>query len=89
MSKKNVLFKSEEWKARHSTAEFLRELADGLEQGSVTLRRGEQEVDLIIPETVEVEIEVTEKVKRHKTEWELEIEIEWIDAENGGTVTLG
>lgn len=89
MSKKNVLFKSEEWKARRSTAEFLRELANSLEQGSVTLRRGEQEVDLIIPDTVEVEIEVTEKDKRHKTEWELEIEIEWIDEENGGTVTLG
>ena len=89
MSKKNVLFKSEEWKARQSTAAFLRELAESLEQGEVTLQRGEEQVRLLFPETVEVEIEVTEKVKKHKTERELEIEIEWTEEQNQGTVTVG
>ncbi len=88
MAKKSILFKSEEWKARQSTAAFLRELADNLEQGEVTLRRGEEEVTLAFPETLELEIEVTEKVKKHKTERELEIEIEWTEEQIQGTVTL-
>jgi amphi-Trp domain-containing protein len=89
MAKKNMLFRAEEWKSRQSTAAFLRELADNLETGEVTLRRGEEEVRFALPETVEVEIEVTEKVKKHKTERELEIEIEWTEEQVEGTVTVG
>jgi amphi-Trp domain-containing protein len=89
MSKKNVLFRSEEWKPRQSAAAFLRELADKLEEGEITLMRGEEEVCLTLPETVELEIEVTEKVKRRKTEQELEIEIEWTVEQAEGSVTLG
>jgi amphi-Trp domain-containing protein len=89
MSKKNVLFRSEEWKARRSAAALLRGLADKLEEGEVTLRRGEEEVTLMLPDTVELEIEVTEKVKEHKTEQELEIEIEWTVEQAEGSVTLG
>ncbi len=89
MSKKHVLFKSEEWKSRQNTAAFLRELADKLESGEVTLRRGSEKVKLTLPETVELEIEVTEKAKEHKTERELEIEIEWIEEQPEGSVTLG
>lgn len=88
MSKKSVLFKSEEWKARQSAAALLRELAGKLEAGEVTLRRGSEEVSLMVPETVELEIEVTEKVKKHKTEWELEIEIEWIEEQTAGSVKV-
>lgn len=89
MSKKHVLFKSEEWKSRQSTAAFLRELAGKLEAGEVTLRRGTEEVTLTLPETVELEIEVTEKAKEHKTQRELEIEIEWTEEQTKGSVTLG
>ena len=89
MAKKNMLFRAEEWKSRQSAAAFLRELADNLEEGEVTLRRGEEEVRFALPETVELEIEVTEKVKKHKTERELEIEIEWTEEQIGGTVTVG
>jgi amphi-Trp domain-containing protein len=89
MSKKAVLFRSEERKARRSATAFLRELADKLEEGEVTLRRGEDEVTLMLPETVELEIEVTEKAKDRKTEQELEIEIEWTKEQAEGPVTLG
>ncbi|MEA3377701.1 MAG: amphi-Trp domain-containing protein [Chloroflexota bacterium] len=89
MSKKTVLFRSEEWKARRSTAAFLREVADKLEEGEITLLRGEEELGLTLPETVELEIEVTEKVKKHKTEREIEIEIEWTEEQAEGPVTLG
>jgi amphi-Trp domain-containing protein len=89
MSKKNMLFRAEEWKSRQSTAAFLRELADNLEGGEVTLRRGEEEIRFELPETVELEIELTEKVKKHKTERELEIEIEWTDEQVEGSVSVG
>ncbi|MGD2144082.1 MAG: amphi-Trp domain-containing protein [Anaerolineae bacterium] len=89
MSEKKVLFRSEEWKSRGSVAAFLRGLADKLEEGVVILRRGEDEISLMLPETVELEIEVTEKVKGHKTERELEIEIEWTEEQTEGSVSLG
>ncbi|MFW6082849.1 MAG: amphi-Trp domain-containing protein [Chloroflexota bacterium] len=88
MSEKRMLFKSEEWKSRQNTAAFLRELAGKLEAGEIMLRRGDEEVRLTLPDTVELEIEVTEKVKEHKTERELEIEIEWTEEQTQGSVTL-
>lgn len=84
-----MLFKAEEWKSRQSAATFLRELADNLEAGEIVLRRGDEEVTLTLPETVGLELEVTEKIKEHKTERELEIEIEWTTEQAQGTVTLG
>ena len=89
MAKKNTLFRAEEWKSRQSTADFLRELADNLEGGEVTLRRGEEEVAFSLPETIELEIELTEKVKKQKTERELEIEIEWTEGQSEGPMTIG
>jgi amphi-Trp domain-containing protein len=89
MAEKSVLFRGEEWKSRRSTATFLRELADNVEAGEVTLRRGEEEVSFALPETVELEIKVTEKVKQQKTERQLEIEIEWTEQQVEGSVTVG
>ena len=89
MAKKSILFRAEEWKSRQSAAAFLRELAEIMEAGTVTLRRGEEEVDFSLPETVELEIKLTEKVKPDKTERELEIEIEWTEQQVEGPVTLG
>ena len=89
MAKKTMLFRAEEWKTRASTAALLRELADNLETGEITLRRGEEEVTFSVPETVELEIELTEKAKEHKIERELEIEIEWSEEQTQGRVTLG
>ncbi|MGD8245121.1 MAG: amphi-Trp domain-containing protein [Anaerolineae bacterium] len=89
MAQKNVLFTAEEWKSRESTAAFLRELADNVEAGEVTLRRGEEQVSFALPETVELEIKVTEKVKNQGTERQLEIEIEWTEGQAQGPVTVG
>ena len=89
MARKTMLFRAEEWKTRAGTAALLRELADNLETGEVTLQRGEEEVTFSVPETVELEIELTEKTKEHKTERELEIEIEWTEEQTQGKVTLG
>jgi len=89
MAKKTILFRAEELKSRQSTAAFLRELANNLEAGEVILRRGDEEVTFTLPETLGLEIALTEKAKEHKTERELELEIEWTDEQMEGTVTVG
>jgi amphi-Trp domain-containing protein len=89
MAQKSTLFRAEEWKSRESVAAFLRELADNLETGEVTLRRAEEEVSFALPQTVEFEIKLTENVKADKTEREFEIEIEWTEGQVEGSVTLG
>jgi len=89
MAEKSVLFRAEEWKSRQSLATLLRELADNIEAGEVTLKRGADEVRFALPETVELEIKVTEKVKQQTTERELELEIEWTEGQVEGSVTVG
>jgi amphi-Trp domain-containing protein len=89
MAQKKVLFSAEEWKSRSSVATFLRGLADSLEAGEVTLMRGEQEVRFALPEKVELEIKLTEKVKKDKTERELELEMEWTEGQVEGSVIVG
>jgi len=89
MANKTILFKAQEWKSRQSAAAFLRELAEKLDAGTVTLRRGDEEVVFSLPETLELDIELTEKAKPNKTDRQLEIEIEWTEQQVEGPVTLG
>lgn len=89
MAKKIVVFKSEEPKDIESAAQFLRELADKLSQRQVVLRQGENEVVLTLPDNVVLEIKVDEKEQRRYTKRSLEVEIEWREGENAGSVTLG
>ena len=89
MAKKQRLFDSEAYHSLHEVAEFLRDLANSLEAGEVTLRQGEQELSLTLPAQVELEIEVDKKVKRHTTKHSLEIEIDWKEEDFAGKVTVG
>lgn len=86
-----VLFKSEEHKDLPTVADFLRQLADKLTQNEVTLRRGNDEVNLTLPDQVVLEIKVEEEAKGGGTKYSLEVEIEWVEGEAGteGGVTLG
>ncbi len=78
MAKKNVLVKSDVRKSLPDVAAFLRELADKIESNQVTLHQGADEVSLTLPETVDFELEFTEKMKKKKgVKRQLEIEIEW------------
>lgn len=83
MAEETVLFESEERKQLSEVAEFLRQLADRLDQHEVTLRQGEEELTLSVPDQVELEIKVEEEAKRTGTERSLEIEIEWMEGEGG------
>jgi amphi-Trp domain-containing protein len=89
MGKKKILFKSDEPRDLNYVAAFLRELADKLEQNEVTLRQGDDEVTIVLPDIVDFEVEVEEKVKKHKTKRSLELEIDWVEgAQSGGPVVL-
>ncbi len=90
MGKEIVLFKSEERKSIQSVAEFLHQFADKLVENKVILRRGTEEIQVNIPDSVILELKVEEEIKKGKTQHSIEIEIEWIEGdESGVAVTLG
>ena len=90
MAKKNVLVKSDQRKNLADAAVFLRELADKVESGQVTLVQGGQDVVVDLPETVSFELEYYEQPKKHRVKKQLEIELEWTEGgKKKQDVTLG
>lgn len=90
MGSETRLFKAEERKSRAEVAQFLRQMADRIEAGEVTLRQGIQEQILSLPETLVLEIQVEDEQKGAKgIQHSLEIEIKWFDDEQGGPFQLG
>jgi amphi-Trp domain-containing protein len=79
MAKKNVLVKSEQRKKLSDSAAFLRELADKIETGQVTLMQAGQDVVIDLPETVSFELEYNEQTKKHGLKKQLEIELQWTE----------
>ena len=90
MAKKNVLVKSDQRKNLADAAGFLRELADKVESGKVTLVQGDQDVVVDLPETVSFELEYYEQPKKHGLKKQLEIELQWTEGgKKKQDVTLG
>ena len=90
MAKKNVLVKSDLRKSLPDAASFLRELADKIETGKVTLVHGGQDVLIDLPETVSFELEYYEQPKKHGLKRQLEIELQWTEGgKKRQSVTLG
>jgi amphi-Trp domain-containing protein len=90
MAKKNVIVKSELRKTLPEVASFLRELADKVETGQVTLVQAGQDVIVELPDSVDFEFEYYEQVKKSGLKKQLEIELEWIEGgKKHQSVTLG
>jgi len=90
MAKKNVLVKSDQRKNLADSAAFLRDLADKVESGKVTLVQGGQDVVIDLPESVSFELEYYEQPKKHGVKKQLEIELEWTEGgKKKQDVTLG
>ncbi len=90
MAKKNVIVKSDLRKNLPDVAAFLRELADKVETGTITLVQGGQDVVIDLPETVSFELEYYEQPKKHGLKKQLEIELEWTEGDKKRqSVTLG
>ena len=89
MGIETVLFKSEEKKTSSDIAMTLRQIADKIEDGTMTLMQGSEEITLTFPKNMVLELKVEEEQgKRLKKS--LEIELEWIvgDEQAGGAKIL-
>ncbi|WP_294622232.1 amphi-Trp domain-containing protein [uncultured Roseovarius sp.] len=91
MGRETVLFSSKEPKARGDVSAFLRDLADRLDAGRVTLRQGESEIVMDLPEQLVLELKVEDEEKRRKgIQHSLEVELKWYDGQaHPGGVELG
>ncbi|TQF00249.1 MAG: amphi-Trp domain-containing protein [Spiribacter salinus] len=89
MGHETVLFNSKEQKSRGEVSMFLRDLADRIEAGCVTLRQGESEIVLDLPGEVVLELKVEDEDKRRKgTQHSLEVELKWYDGQTTKGVEL-
>ena len=89
MGIETVLFKSEEKKSAQEIAGILRQIADKIDTGSMTLLQGDSEVVLDFPSTMVMEMKVEEEQGR-KLKKSFEIELEWVPGEeqNEGGATI-
>ena len=89
MGIETVLFKSEEKKSAKEIAEILRQIADKIESGSMTLIQSGNETILDFPQSMILEMKVEEEQGR-KLKKSFEIELEWIpgEAQEGGAKIL-
>jgi len=85
MGIETVLFKSEEKKSAKEIAEILRQIADKIESGSMTLMQSGNETILDFPQSMILGMKVEEEQGR-KLKKSFEIELEWIpgEAQEGG-----
>lgn len=92
MGKEMILIKSEEKVSRFDAATFLRQLADKLDSGKVTLKQGSEELLLEIPAQITLEVKAEDEPKRKGTQRSLEIEFEWMlgaDVDTPSGIELG
>ena len=80
MGVETVLFKSEEQKSAGDVAATLRQIADKIDAGTLTLKTGAEEIRIEFPETMVLELKVEEEQGK-KLKKSLEIELEWIVGE--------
>lgn len=89
MGKEVVLFSSEEHTNAQDVSDFLRQLADKVASGEVTLSKGSESLTLHIPSKVVLEVKAEEEGKGKRSKRSLEVEIEWVEGEEEGSLTLG
>lgn len=91
MGKEIRLFKSEEKMDRSEVSAFLAQLSQKVAEGKVILRQGNEEMTLVMPGNLILEIQVEDEDKGGKgIQHSLEVEIKWFDDDQaGGPVELG
>ena len=78
-----VLFETEEVHDRTDIAVTLRDIADKIDDGRVTLGAGEQKITLDIPRRAEFEVKVERETSSSgSSELGLELELEWAEGES-------
>ena len=64
MARETVLFKSEEKKASSDIANNLRQIADKIDDGSMILKQGSEEITLEFPKNMVLELKIEEEQDR-------------------------
>ncbi len=84
MGRETRLFKSQERKSREEVTDFLRQLADRIADGRVTLSQGGEDIVLQLPRSMVLEVQVEDEEKGEKgIQHSLELEFKWFDREQG------
>ncbi len=84
MTRETVLFSAKDTRPRSGIAAFLRDLADKIESGAVTLRQGETTQEVVLPDHMVLEIKLEDEQKpRRGIRHSLEIEMKWYDDMKG------
>jgi amphi-Trp domain-containing protein len=89
MGRETVLFKSEEKKASSDIANTLRQIADKIDDGTMILKQGSEEITLEFPKNMVLELKIEEEQGRKRLKKSFEIELEWIMGEeqsDGATI---
>ncbi|MGD8975378.1 MAG: amphi-Trp domain-containing protein [Desulfobacterales bacterium] len=89
MGKETVLFKSEEKKASIDVAKTLRQIADKIDDGTMILKQGSEEIILEFPKNMVLELKIEEEQGKKKLKKSFEIELEWVIGEeqtDGATI---
>ncbi len=81
MGIEKILMKSKEKTNRAKIAQFLKTLAEKIEGGEISIKKGEEELRLLISQDVTLEIKVEEEEKTTGVKKTLEIEIDWYEGE--------
>ena len=91
MGKETTLFKSEEKKSATEIAQTLRLMADKIDAGSMTLKKGNKDVRLDFPGTMTFELKVEDEQGKRRLKRSFEIELEWVPGardDDPGTTTI-
>ncbi len=78
MAQKNILYRSSESMNRASFADFLRKVADRVENGQVSFQTEQGSVEIDVPEDIVVDVKLTEKDKSGGKKIDFEIEADWM-----------
>ena len=88
MGRETVLFKSEEKKASREVANTLRQIADKIDDGTMILKQGSEEITIEFPKNMVLELKIEEE-QGARLKKSFEIELEWIIGEektDGATI---
>ena len=89
MGKETVLFKSEEKKSSNDVANALRQIADKIDDGTMVLKKGSEELMIEFPKNMILELKIEEE-QGPRLKKSFEIELEWIvgDEQDVGATIL-
>ena len=80
--RKRTLMKTKERRSREGVANFLRELADSLEEGELVLQRGDREATMPVADQVRLKVKAKEKEKKGgSVKRTLKVSVKWYDSD--------